>query len=53
MKAAKTTSEVKKVLHKRIVMVNKRVVNDYKFPVGLFDVIELVPTKESFRMVFN
>lgn len=53
LKLAKTTSEVKKILHKRIVLVNKKVITDYKFPIGLFDVIEFTKTKEYFRMLLT
>ncbi|RME55508.1 30S ribosomal protein S4e [Candidatus Woesearchaeota archaeon] len=53
LKFAKTTSEVKKVLHDKRVLVNKKVVKDYKFPVGLFDVLEIANSKEAYRMVLS
>lgn len=53
LKEAKTTKEVKKILHTRNILVNKIVRTDHKFPVGLFDVIEIKKTKQCFRIMLN
>ena len=52
LKLTKTTRETKQIIKEGKSLVNKVPRKDYKFQVGLFDVIEL-PNKESFRLLFN
>ncbi|MHA1615956.1 MAG: 30S ribosomal protein S4e [Candidatus Njordarchaeales archaeon] len=46
---ARTLREVKFILNQRIVKIDGRVITDYKFPVGLMDVLEIERTKEYYR----
>ncbi len=48
---ASTMREARRILGERKVMVDGRVVRDYKFPVGLMDVVHIVPTGEYFRVL--
>ncbi len=48
---AKTRKEAKRILAKGYVRVDGRVRRDEKFPVGLMDVVEIVPTNECFRVL--
>lgn len=48
---AKTLAEAKKILSKRIVKVDGQVRTSYKTPVGPFDILEITPTKEYFRLI--
>ncbi|MHA1589648.1 MAG: 30S ribosomal protein S4e [Candidatus Njordarchaeales archaeon] len=48
---ARTLREVKLILNQRIVKVDGRVITDYKFPVGLMDVLEIERTKEYYRIL--
>lgn len=48
---ARTLREVKKILNQRVVKIDGRVITDYKFPVGLMDVIEITETEEYFRVL--
>ncbi len=47
---ANTTREVKVILNNKDIIINKVVRKNHKFPVGIFDVIELPKTKEYFRL---
>lgn len=49
----KTTRESKNVLNKGEVLVDKRIRKDYKFPVGLMDVVEFPRINKLFRVIFN
>jgi small subunit ribosomal protein S4e len=51
LKYALTLSEVKKILSQRKVMVDGKIRTDYKFPVGLMDVIHIIPSGEYFRVL--
>ena len=53
LKAAKTTKESKKLLYSKDVLVDGRRVKDHRFPVGLFDVVELKPTSQNYRIVLD
>lgn len=53
LKYAKTTSEVKKILNEGKVLVDKRARKDYKFPVGIMDVLDVPITKEHFRILYT
>jgi len=50
---AKTTREVKYLLNNKNIIVDGKRRKDYRFPVGLFDVIALQDINESFRMILN
>lgn len=53
LKYAKTVKEVKRILREKQVLVNKVSRNDYKFPVGIMDTIEVPATNEHFRMLLD
>lgn len=46
-----TMKETRRVLAERLVMVDGRVITDYKFPVGLMDVICIIPEGRFYRVV--
>jgi len=48
---AETSAEAKKILSRGEVMIDKRVVREAKYPVGLMDVIEFPSIKKQFRVV--
>jgi len=48
---ASNLREVKYMLNKGYVKVDKRVIKDYRFPVGLMDILELVPEEKLYRML--
>jgi len=48
---ARNLREVKYILRKGYLKVDGKKIKDYRFPVGLMDVIELVPTREYFRIL--
>ncbi|MCD6564006.1 MAG: 30S ribosomal protein S4e [Thermoproteales archaeon] len=48
---ANNMREARKILGQRLIEVDGRVVTDYKFPVGLMDVIHIKPSDEYFRVV--
>lgn len=50
---AETSKEVKLVLNEKQVLVNAKEVTDIKFPVGMFDIIEIKGTKEKFVVLFD
>jgi len=50
---ASTTSEVKKILNTKEVLVDGKRVKEHKFPVGLMDVLTIKDTNESFRVIFD
>jgi small subunit ribosomal protein S4e len=47
---AVTSREVKKILLAKNIMVDGKRVKDHRFPVGLFDVVEIPDTKQHFRV---
>jgi small subunit ribosomal protein S4e len=51
LKYALTLSEAKKILSERKIMVDGKVRTDHKFPVGLMDVIHVIPSDEYFRVL--
>lgn len=53
LKHAKTTREVKKILHEGKVLVDKKVRKNHKFPIGVMDVLEIPETKEYFRVLYT
>ncbi len=52
LKITKTTRETKQVLKDGKILINKIPRKDYKFHVGLFDIIDL-PDKKSYRLLFS
>lgn len=48
---ARTLREIRKIVHAGYVKVDGRVIKDYKFPVGIMDVIELTLTEEIYRVL--
>lgn len=50
---ARTNKEVKILINDKQIKVNGRIVEDVKFPVGLFDVFELVGTSEKYTLLFD
>ena len=53
LKYAKISKEVKKVLHNKDILVDKKIRQDIKFPVGILDIIEIPKTKEHFLFLLN
>lgn len=51
MGLAETSSEARKIIAEGHIKIDGRVRRDYKFPVGIMDVIEVVKTGEYFRVV--
>jgi len=50
---AQTNKEVKKILHDEEVLVDGKRRKDYRYPVGLMDVISLPKIKEHYRILIN
>lgn len=50
---AATTSEVKKILNTKEVLVDGRRVKEHKFPVGLMDIITIKDTSNALRVVLD
>lgn len=50
---AKTTREVKKILNKNKILVNKIARKNPKFPLGIMDVLEIPETNEYYRLFYN
>jgi|Deesub1362A_J573_1020465.scaffolds.fasta_scaffold00001_89 small subunit ribosomal protein S4e len=48
---ARNMREVKYMLRKGYVKIDGKYVREYRFPIGLMDVVELVPTKEFYRIL--
>ena len=48
---ASNVREVKYILNRGYVKVDGRIIKDHRFPVGLMDILELVPEKKFFRML--
>ena len=53
LKYAKTKRDVKRILNNKEVLINKIPRRDVKFPVGIFDIIEIPKTKEHFLLLLN
>lgn len=51
LRYAKTLREARYVIGKGLVKVDGVIRRDYKYPVGLMDVIEIIPTGEVYRIV--
>jgi len=50
---AETSKEVKLIVHNSEVLVNGKQVKDVKFPVGMFDVLEIKKTAEKYVVLFD
>lgn len=50
---ANTTREVKKILNINEIKIDGKIKKDFRFPVGLFDIIEFTNTNEHFRLMFD
>ena len=48
---ANSMRESRKILSRRLIEVDGRIVTDYKFPIGLMDIIHIKPSDEYFRVV--
>jgi len=53
LKYVKTLREVKYVLNKGYIYVDGRVIKDYKFPVGIFDILHIEKINKTFRVLIN
>ncbi|MDP3765090.1 MAG: 30S ribosomal protein S4e [Nanoarchaeota archaeon] len=53
LKYADTTREVKKILNINDVKVDGKIRKNFRFPVGIFDVIEFTNISEYLRVIFN
>ena len=53
LKLADNAREAKRIINSGNVLVDGRVVKDYKFPVGLMDIIEIPKTGESYRVLLD
>lgn len=53
LKYAKDMREVKFILQNKIILVDGKRRKDYRLPIGLFDVIKMPDTEESFRVVLD
>ncbi|RLE84714.1 MAG: 30S ribosomal protein S4e [Thermoprotei archaeon] len=51
LRYAETMREARRILGERKIAVDGRVVTDYKFPVGIMDVISILPTDEHYRLL--
>jgi small subunit ribosomal protein S4e len=53
LQAVQTTKELKAVLSQKQVLVNAKVVSDIAYPLGLYDLVTIVPTKTTYRLVLS
>ncbi len=53
LKYAKTTKEVKSILNEGKILINKKPRKDYRFPVGIMDIIEIPSLKENYILVYD
>ncbi len=53
LKLAQNTREVKYILNNKNCLVNGSRVKDYKFSIGLFDIIEFKDVDKVYRVIFN
>jgi len=53
LKLADNAREAKRIINSGNVLVDGRVVKDYKFPVGFMDVVEIPKTGESYRVLLD
>ena len=53
LKIADNSREAKRIINSGNVLVDGRVIKDYKFPVGFMDIIEIPKTGESYRVLLD
>ena len=53
LKLADNTREAKRIINSGNVLVDGRIVKDYKFPVGFMDIVEIPKTGESYRVLLD
>jgi small subunit ribosomal protein S4e len=53
LKFAKTTKEVKNILNKSEILVDGKQTKNYRYSVGLMDVVSIPKTKENYRLLLN
>lgn len=53
LKVVYTTKEAKYVVHKEFILVNGKVVQDIRAPIGLFDVVEITKLGAKYSFVFD
>jgi len=53
LKLCDNSREARFIIGSRTITVDGKVVTDYKFPVGLMDVVTVLKTKQSFRMLID
>ncbi|MBS3108606.1 30S ribosomal protein S4e [Candidatus Woesearchaeota archaeon] len=53
LKSAKIRKEVKYILNNKKLLIDKKAVSDYKFSVGLMDVIDVVDSNEHYRIMLD
>ncbi len=53
LKYARTTRDVKKILNSKEVLIDNVARTDIKFPVGIFDIVNIPKTKEHFIILLN
>ena len=53
LKLVNSSKEAKRILHDGSVMVDGNIVRDYRFPVGLFDVITMPKNDTSYRVILD
>ncbi len=53
LKLVNSSKEAKRILHDGSVMVDGNIVRDYRFPVGLFDVITMPKIDTSYRVILD
>ncbi len=50
---AKTTREVKKILNDEKIIVNKKIIKEHKFPLGVMDIIEIPSIKNIYVLLLD
>ena len=53
LKLADNSREAKRIINSGNILVDGRVIKDYKFPVGFQDIIEIPKTEESYRVLLD
>lgn len=53
LKYARTAKEAKKIIRGGSILVDKKVRKEYKFPVGLMDIVEIPATKDRFIVLLD
>ncbi len=53
LKLADNAREAKRIINSGNVLVDGRIVKDYKFPVGFMDIVEIPKTGESYRVLLD